>query len=297
MIRRLQPEIDAPGVVDLIHEAFPATTTTVESWLHLEAAIPQRARHAAWVAIVDGAVAGRAEATLKWFSESGAAFAGVTVGRAFQGRGLGARLWEHAERHLEELGANRVTTMFVENAAGVHFAGARGFGEVRAETLSCVDPATVEPATPDPGTQVAPLADADPAEVYDVDMATTPDVPATDPADVMPYDEWLDTIWRRPAITLDGSFGAYVGGRLASFTLLAANVERSRAFTEYTATLREHRGRGLADRVKRASLGWAAAQGVRAAWTTNDETNAAMLAVNERLGYEIVLRRVEYARG
>jgi len=296
VIRPLQPETDAGGVVDLIHEAFPAGTTSVEGWLHQQAVVPERARHAAWVAIVDGVVAGRAEATLKWWSDSGAAFAGVSVGRAFQSRGIGTDLWEQAERHLGELGASRVTTMFVETPAGARFARAHGFEEARAETLSCVDPTTIEPAKADPGCRLVPLAEVDPAEVYELDVVTTPDVPATDAVDAMPYEEWLDTIWRRPAITLDGSFGVFVGATLASFTILAANVELGRAFTEYTATRREYRGRGLADRVKRASLGWAAAEGIRAAWTTNDETNPAMLSVNDRLGYATRLRRVEYVR-
>jgi hypothetical protein len=47
VIRPLEHERDAQGVVELIHEVFPAGTTTVESWLHQEAAIPPRAQHAA----------------------------------------------------------------------------------------------------------------------------------------------------------------------------------------------------------------------------------------------------------
>jgi GNAT superfamily N-acetyltransferase len=89
---------------------------------------------------------------------------------------------------------------------------------------------------------------------------------------------------------------AVVDDRVVGFTILAANIGRGRAFTDYTATLAEYRNRGIADRIKRASLAWAAANGIRAAWTTNDETNAAMLTVNERLGYRTRLRRVEYLR-
>ena len=48
--------------------------------------------------------------------------------------------------------------------------------------------------------------------------------------------------------------------------------------------------------MKRASLRWAAENGIRAVWTTNDETNAAMLAINRRLGYVSRMRRVEYLR-
>jgi GNAT superfamily N-acetyltransferase len=296
VIRSLDRERDAEDVVELIHEVFPAGTTTVAGWLHQEAAIPPRAQHAAWVAIVDGAVAGRAEATLKWFADGDAAYADVAVRRAFRSGGIGAGLWERAERHLDRLAARRVTAMFVETPEGVAFARARGFAEERAETLSCVDPSTIDAAPPDSALRVVPLRDVSPEAVYEVDMVTTPDVPTTDEITDMPYDEWLEMFWRRPTVTLDGSFAAIVDGAVVGFTLLAANAERGRAFTQYTATLAEYRNRGIADRVKRASLAWAAAQGIRAAWTTNDETNAAMLSVNERLGYTSSLRRVEYLR-
>ncbi len=140
------------------------------------------------------------------------------------------------------------------------------------------------------------MREVSPEEVYEIDMITTADVPMTEAITEIPFDEWLKSTWRRPTLTLDGSFAAIEDGRLVCMTMLAANVERGRAFTDFTATLREYRRRGLADTVKRASLRWAAENGIRAAWTTNDETNAPMLAVNRRLGYTPQLRRVEYMR-
>ncbi|MFL6067808.1 MAG: GNAT family N-acetyltransferase, partial [Gaiellaceae bacterium] len=177
MIRPLNPETDAEGVVEIIHETFPITTTTVESWRQQHAGMPPRAKHAGWVAIVDGAVAGRGEAVLKWFSDSGSAFAGVSVRRAFRGRRIGASIWEHVERHLDELRPTHVTTMFVETPEGVAFARARGFTEQRAEAMSCVDPATVALPTENAPFQIVPLREVTPEEVYEVDMITTQDVP------------------------------------------------------------------------------------------------------------------------
>jgi GNAT superfamily N-acetyltransferase len=294
VIRPLNPDTDAAGVVDLIHEVFPAGTTTTESWLQQHASIPPRARHADWVAIVDDTVAARAEVGLKWFSDTGSAFVGVSVHPAFRRRGIGGSLWEVAQRHLEELAPTRVFSMFTEAPEGVAFARARGFAEVRAETLSCVDPRTVEA---DSGsTRVVPFRDVSAEAVYEVDLMTTADVPMAEAVTDLPFDEWLDIIWRRPTITHDGSFAAIEDDRVVCITMLGANVERGRAFNEYTATLREYRRRGLAEKVKRASLRWAAENGIRAVWTTNDETNAAMLAINERLGYEPRMRRVEYVR-
>jgi GNAT superfamily N-acetyltransferase len=295
VIRPLDPETDAAGVVDLIHEVFPAGTTTTESWLQQQASIPARARHAEWVAIVDGTVAARAEAGLKWFSETGSAFVGVSVHPAFRRRGIGGNLWDIVQQHIETLAPTRVFTMFTETPEGVEFAHARGFVEVRAETLSCVDPRAVDEG--DSGsTRLVSFRDVSAKEVYDIDMITTADVPMTEAVTDLPFDEWLDTLWRRPTITLDGSFAAIEDDRVVCITMLAANIERGRAFNEYTATLREYRRRGLAEKVKRASLRWAAENGIRAVWTTNDETNAAMLAINRRLGYVSRMRRVEYLR-
>jgi GNAT superfamily N-acetyltransferase len=296
-IRPIDPNRDAQDVVELIHEVFPATTTTVDSWRQQYTTVPERARHAGWAAVVDGKVVGRAEASLGWFSETRTAYAGVSVREAFRRRGIGGRLWNLADAHLEELAPSRVLTMFTENADAVRFARARGFTEARAESLSCVDPRAVDFELLDSaGVRLVPLRETDPREIYEVDVITTADVPMTDELTDIRYEEWLDTIWRRPTMTLDGSFAALDEGRVVCITMLAANLEVGRAFNEYTATLASHRGRGLALLVKLASLRWATSNGITAVWTTNDETNAPMLAVNSRLGYEPRLRRVEYLR-
>ena len=297
MIRPVDPDRDTPDVVELIHEVFPATTTTVESWRQQFASIPARARHAGWVAVAEGRVVGHAEASLNWFSETRTAFADVSIKRAFRRRGIGSRLWELADAHLGEVAPSRVLTMFTENPEAVRFARTRGFAETRAAWLSYVDPRTVDLAPLDSAdVQLVPLSELDPREVYEVDVAITADVPMTDELTDIRYDEWLETIWRRPTMALDGSFAAMVDRRAVSLTMLAANLEVGRAFNEHTGTLPGYRRRGLARLVKLASLRWAAANGITAVWTTNDETNAPMLAVNRRLGYEPLLRRVEYMR-
>ena len=296
MIRPLNQATDAPGVVELLHEAFPAGTTTTESWLQQQDSIPARARHAAWVSSVDGAVAAFAAAGLNWWSESKTAFVRVNVGSPFRGRGIGGALWDVVQGHLDELRPSRVLVNFVETPEAVRFARARGFVEERAETLSCVDPSTIDPPDVPASTRLVPMRDVPPRDAYEVDLITTPDVPTTDTISEFPFEEWLDTIWRRPTITLDGSIAAIEDDRVVCITFLAANIERGRVFTEYTATVPDYRNRGLAEQVKRASLRWAADKGIRAAWTTNDETNAPMLAVNRRLGYTPYMRRVEYLR-
>lgn len=295
-IREIDPERDAPGIVDVIHDSFPSTTT-VETWLQQYASIPARARHAGWVAIVDDEVAGRTEASLNAWSESGTAIAAVSVAGRFRRRGIGGALWERAEQHLRELAPTRVLTWFIERNASVAFARARGFGESRADALSGIDPSDLDYSRLESAkVDLVPLRKLRAEDIYEVDMITTADVPMTDRVDHMTFEEWREMIWRRQTVTLEGSFAALDAERPVCITVLAANLDKHRGFNEYTATLPSHRGRGLATLVKLASLRWARDNGITEVWTTNDETNAPMLAVNRRLGYETRLRRVEYLR-
>jgi RimJ/RimL family protein N-acetyltransferase len=52
-----------------------------------------------------------------------------------------------------------------------------------------------------------------------------------------------------------------------------------------TAVTRDWRGRGLATALKRATIGWAIADGLDLLEAGNDTDNLAMRAVNARLGY------------
>ncbi|GAA2712775.1 hypothetical protein GCM10010429_30680 [Micromonospora olivasterospora] len=68
-------------------------------------------------------------------------------------------------------------------------------------------------------------------------------------------------------------------------------------WSDYTATVPEHRGRGLARLAKTVALHRAAAGGVRVAYTSNDAANAPMLAINEALGYLPVASQWSCLRG
>ena len=52
-----------------------------------------------------------------------------------------------------------------------------------------------------------------------------------------------------------------------------------------TAVARDWRGRGLATALKRATIGWAIADGIELLEAGNDTDNLAMRTVNARLGY------------
>ena len=63
-----------------------------------------------------------------------------------------------------------------------------------------------------------------------------------------------------------------------------------------TGTAPEFRRRGLARLAKEATIGWAAEAGIRTIVTSNDTTNADMLALNEHLGYRPSVLRISVAK-
>ena len=69
-----------------------------------------------------------------------------------------------------------------------------------------------------------------------------------------------------------------------------------RAAHDMTGTVREYRRRGLARLAKMAALRWCADSGVRTVFTSNDTTNADMLALNEHLGYRPLGRNTTYRK-
>ena len=294
-IRDLDPGRDAEGVVALMREVWPTAVVSPEAWRHRLETIPERALHRAWVAEENGAIVGNAYAGLNFFtSESNTGFCGISVAERARRQGIGAELARRALEHAEHIGAHDLTAQFAENEAGVAFARKHGFREARAETESILDPRTVSERPP--AVDLRTVAAVDPRLVYDVDMGATRDMPTLEPIDDVPYEEWEDHVLEHPLFTSEGSFVVMADGIAVAVSLLVVDAESGRAANMFTGTLGAYRGRGLGRAVKLASIGWAARNGVEQMVTTNDETNAPMLAINRRLGYVPSGRRVEYLR-
>jgi GNAT superfamily N-acetyltransferase len=132
--------------------------------------------------------------------------------------------------------------------------------------------------------------------VYELHIEALADVSTDTPFDDVGYEDWLRSDWSYPDISDDGSFVVLEGGRPVSIAFLVVDPVGRLATNAFTGTLRAYRGRGLARLVKLASIRWAAEQGVERILTGNDETNAAMLAVNRRLGYRPVKEHYSYVK-
>ena len=291
---------DVPAAARLQSVAIADRVMTPAGLLHFVSTVPARARRRSWKAEVDGELVAWAAAGLTWESaEPGAASAGVLVHPDFRKRGIGGDLFEHVEAHLSELGAMRVSAGGADSDSSRRFAQARGFRETFRQRVSSLDLRTLPPPPEPPaGVELRPFsafAD-DPRPIYDLDAETSRDIPLDQPVEDVRWEEWLERYWRMPMIDHEASLVLLVDGEPASFTIVGADHETGRAESGMTGTRARFRGRGFAKLVKWHSLAQAAERGIVTALTENDETNRAMLAVNEQLGYRPSSTRVTFSR-
>jgi GNAT superfamily N-acetyltransferase len=291
---------DVPAASRLLSAVEEDRVLTAEGMLHFVRTVPERARRVLWTAEEDGELVAWATAGLTWESdEAGDCFGSLVVHPAHRRRGVGTALWERLDEHLGDIGARRVNVLGRDEPDAHRFATARGFHETSRVRMSRLDLTTLPPP-PEPPDDVelrpfTAFAD-DPRPVYELDLEVSPDIPLDQPVGHVPWDEWLERYWRHPMVDHECSLVLLVDGVPASFTLLVAAHDSGRAMTGMTGTRRAFRGRGLAELVKRHSLARAAEAGLTAAFTENEESNAAMLAVNERLGYRPSSTRVSFLR-
>jgi GNAT superfamily N-acetyltransferase len=98
----------------------------------------------------------------------------------------------------------------------------------------------------------------------------------------VPLDEWEREWITDPTAT----FVALAGGEVIGCAGLLPDTDQTeRAENGLTAVRREWRGRGVASALKRTTLAWAAAHGLREVYTWTQRGNADMRRLNEHLGY------------
>ncbi|MFG1659303.1 GNAT family N-acetyltransferase [Micromonospora chersina] len=285
-IRPARPE-DAPGVVALRGVVHPYLVRGVESTRRMIAQPPPGEDWAAWVAEADGQVVGWVSAyrNIQTSAANVGEISTLHVHPAHRLRGVGTALLDAALAHLRLLGAKRLLTW--SQPGSLPFARRHGFTPSRELRYSALDlrPAPPMPEPP-PGVRLVPAADVDPREVHRVDAESSLDEPGDVPTDALGYDVWHHEVWDNLGLDRDASTLAEVDGRLVAVSLVKRDGDRM--WSDFTGTVPEHRGRGLARLAKQAALHRAATSGVRTAYTSNDEANAPMLAVNARLGYRPV---------
>jgi mycothiol synthase len=177
---------------------------------------------------------------------------------------------------------------------GVDFLAHRGFREYERNKTVHLDLAGMTPPPVDlpVGVSLTTLAERpDLIEgVHAVANETYADIPGGDtPMAAGDLGEFRVRDVDRPSIPPAAFFIATEDGtgRVVGYAnlLLQPPHRRRIAWHAMTAVTREWRGRGLATSLKRATIGWAIADGLDVLEAGNDTDNVAMRAVNARLGY------------
>ncbi|MFC4146465.1 GNAT family N-acetyltransferase [Micromonospora mangrovi] len=286
LIRTARPD-DAPAVVALRARVHPYLVRGVESTRRMIAEPPPGEEWTAFVAERDDRVVGWVSAYRN--GQTSTADSGdvslLHVHPEQRGRGVGDALLDAALGHLRPLGIRRVRAW--ARTESLPFARRHGFTptrELRYSALELRDTPPL-PAAPD-GVRLLPLAGLDPRRLHAAHVAAAADEPGDAPNHALSYRNWRYEVWDNLGLDRAASIAVEVDEELVSFSLVKRDGDRM--WSDMTATLPAFRGRGLARLAKLAALHRARATGVSVAYTSNDETNAPMLAINERLGYRRV---------
>ncbi len=170
------------------------------------------------------------------------------------------------------------------------FAEHHGLAQSGREWISALELAGAPPPLPPPpGVTVVSLAErADLiGAAYDVYSECLPDMPSASPMRAEPFHEWVSQTLEGPAALPEGAMVALAGD--AVIGQAALTLEGGEGTAEHlTCVRRDWRGRGVARALRSAQIAWAGQAGIERLVTSNDAPNAAMLAVNQRLGYQVV---------
>ncbi|MFE3503041.1 GNAT family N-acetyltransferase [Kitasatospora sp. NPDC059160] len=288
-IRDFRPA-DAEAVTAAHRAGREHLVMSAEALLWMNSRTNPEERFRTFVAELDGRVVGAVRCGLVLgTTTTGVGYANGSVLPGFRRRGAATALLAAAERHLSAHGVAELHTWLDDEPAALAFGAARGYQPGREAHFGGRDLALPLPQAPvrPAGVELRPATDwaDDPRPLFLVEADAIRDEPGEVVMDALDYEEWLRGDWARPDLDLGLTVVAVVDGEPAAFTM-AQTDGMGRYWSAFTACRREFRGRGLAKLAKLESLRLAAAAGHRRAYTSNDATNAPMLAVNAWLGYE-----------
>ena len=217
-------------------------------------------------------------------------YAAIAVLPEFRRCGIGTAFLERVAVIARGHGAGIVSGAVEEgDAAAAAFAARFGFAEAfrEIEVARALAQNEDEGDAPD-GIEIVPVA-AYPGLLegaYAVACEALPEMPLPEPYIVPPLAQWADEDATGPGVLHEASLVAVAGGRVVGFSgLLRRAADPRLAEHGLTAVARSHRGRGIATALKRRQIAWAARHGYREIVTWTQAGNAAMQAVNRKLGY------------
>ncbi len=281
-------------------EAWASTVTHAVPFVLATAASVQQAagHHPHAVALSEGRVVGVARVRDQTADDGSCGLLLGVLPRE-RGSGTGSALMRWTLDRANAFGAERLTGATEETGDVPAMVRHWGFRLGSRSRISWVDARDVPPPdvlgdrVPSPDLGLVPVSEAGVEAVWECHQATVTDDPSGFGHQV-PLATYVEEEWHDPLLRHDLSHAVLdPAGRVVAFTLL--RVAGRRGWSSMTGVHPEHRRRGLSLAVKAATLRAAARAGVRRCSTGNSADNAAVLALNSRLGYQLqmTIRRVE----
>jgi len=266
---------------------------------------------ARWLVSVAGAVAGSAYFGQTPWIEPTTLYVHVMVHPDHQRRGYGRTLLERLETTAIEREASRLLGQAEErDERTIRFLERADFREIDREWRSTLDLGAFDPASWGPALDrvessgiriisVATLSESHPqwkSNLHRLYIDVERDVPTPLQILEVPFEDF-DAMMLGRHLLADGFVVAMDGDDMVGFTEPQPVDDDPTAIAqELTGVQRAYRGRGIATALKAASAAWAKQQGYASIRTYNAQSNAAMLAVNDRLGFEREHAQIEYLK-
>ena len=150
------------------------------------------------------------------------------------------------------------------------------------------------------GVRMLPLSeDPDPdrmVKLYEMAIAAERDIPTTVPLPEMTFDEWKHATFDHPGIRPDRYWIAREEDAIVGLSVISYPRHRGLPWTDFTATSRAVRGRGIARALKYETMAQAIELGHERVRTSNDGDNAPMLHINREMGYRLITPVIELHR-
>jgi GNAT superfamily N-acetyltransferase len=297
-VRLIDPTTDFPAIVDLLntYQSEPVSVNQFAGWY---ARMPPGRLIRRMVATnADGQVIGYSYADHQTWFEDQRFDIWAIVHPQWRCQGIGAALYASALQFAREQAARLLKSeVHEDDAASLRFAEKRGFLLDRHQFESTLDLENfdesafrdLEEPVKEAGIRIYSLADLgntveNRRKLHAVNYAAAIDIPGTN-GNWIPFDEFEQAVsgaeWFRP----DGQLVALDGDEWVGLCAVQLVPKTQGAYNLITGVLRSHRGRKIALALKLAAIRYARSRGARYMRTNNDSLNAAILAVNRRLGY------------